>query len=145
MRILAVKPGVDEITMAIVSGARKAPNLETVSKEVYKIAQSSDPSKDLVEVVQEFKRIIKECKIDEVHVVKATKPPKGSLSPERVKNEAAIQFASTEQGIPVKLIAPQTIRAAEKKEEETVDSIFEHKFKSKDKREVAFLGLIGLS
>ena len=144
MRILAVKPGVDEITMAIVSGDRKTPNLESVNKEVYKIPQSADPSKCLVEIVQEFKSIIKERKIEEVHVVKATKPTKGSLSPERVKNEAAIQFASTEQGVPVKLIAPQSIRAAEKKENETVDSIFDHKFKSKDKREVAFLGLIGL-
>lgn len=145
MRILAVKPGVDEITMAIVSGERETPSLEPINKEVYKLPQSADPSKDLVEIAQEFKSIIKERKIDEVHVVKATKPPKGSLSPERVKNEAAIQFASAEQGVPVKLIAPQTIRAAEKKEKETVDSIFGHKFKSKDKREVAFLGLIGLS
>ena len=32
MRILAVKPGVDEITMAIVSGDRKTPNLESVNK-----------------------------------------------------------------------------------------------------------------
>ena len=145
MRILAVKPGIDDITLAVVSGDRESPSLEPINKEVYKVPQSADPSKDLLNIAQEFKNIIKESKIDEVHVIKATKPPKGSLSPERVKNEAAIQLASAEQGIPVKLVAPQTIRAAEKREKETVDSIFSHKFKSKDKRDVAFLGLIGLT
>ena len=100
-RILAVKPGTDDITLSIVEGTQDSPK------------------------------------------VKAVKPQKGFVSHERVKNEAAVQLAASSLNVNAKLIAPQSIRAAEKKEED-VEKIFDCKFKSKDKKEVAFLGYMGL-
>lgn len=142
-RILAVKPSTNDITLAIVEGTQGSPKLKKIDKEVYKTPSSGDPSKDLLTTMSYISDLIKKEKVDEVHIVKAVKPQQGSVSPERVKNEAAVQLAASTQKVPAKLFAPQTIRAAEKKQED-VDVLFNQSFKSKDKKEVAFLGFMGL-
>ncbi|UIA99425.1 DUF3010 family protein [Desulfovibrio desulfuricans] len=142
-KILAVKPGTDDITLSVVEGSQDQPKLKKLDIEVYKANTQEDVTKNLYDTQNYIKDIIKKEKIDEVHIVKAVKPQKGSVSPERVKNEAAVQLAASSLNVNAKLIAPQSIRAAEKKEED-VEKIFDCKFKSKDKKEVAFLGYMGL-
>ena len=142
-RILAVKPGTDDITLSIVEGTQDSPKVKKLDKEVYKTNTKTDTSKDLFDTLNYIKDVIKKEKIDEVHIVKAVKPQKGFVSHERVKNEAAVQLAASSLNVNAKLIAPQSIRAAEKKEED-VEKILDCKFKSKDKKEVAFLGYMGL-
>lgn len=142
-RVLAVKPGTDNITLSIVEGNQDSAKTKKLDTEVYKTNTQADATKELHDTLNYIKDIIKKEKIDEVHIVKAVKPQKGSVSPERVKNEAAVQLAASSLNVNAKLIAPQSIRAAEKKEED-VEKIFGCKFKSKDKKEVAFLGYMGL-
>lgn len=142
-RILAVKPGTDDITLSVVDGTQNFPKVKKLDTEVYKTNTSTDTTKDLLDTMNYIKDVIQKEKIDEVHIVKAVKPQKGSVSPERIKNEAAVQLAASSLNVNAKLIAPQSIRAAEKKEND-VEKIFGCKFKSKDKKEVAFLGYMGL-
>jgi hypothetical protein len=144
MRILAVKPSSEDITIAIVAGSKDAPTLIKLDKEVYKPSFSEDPARDLYATENYFNQLIKKENIDMLLIVKAVKPQKGSVSVERVKNEAAVQLAAAAQGIPAKLIAPQTIRAAEKKYSHDLSIVLNRNFKSKDKQEVAFLGIMGL-
>lgn len=142
-RILAVKPGTEDITLSVVEGTRTSPKVKKLDTEVYRTNTNTDTTKDLLDTMNYIKDVIEKEKIDEVHIVKAVKPQKGSFSSERVKNEAAVQLAASSLNVNTKLIAPQSIRAAEKKEND-VEKIFDCKFKSKDKKEVAFLGYMGL-
>lgn len=58
-RILAVKPGTDDITLSIVEGTQDSPKVKKLDKEVYKTNTKTDTSKDLFDTLNYIKDVIK--------------------------------------------------------------------------------------
>lgn len=141
--ILGIVPSAQEITMQIVKGDKSSQTCTALEKEVFKYPDK-DQTEKIVAVNTVIKTVLTENSIDEVCILKAGASPTGKgASPDRIKAEAAIQLAAADKGLPVSLIAPQTLTAAKKKSkangDPSIDDKLNHNFTSETKRDAAIL------
>lgn len=147
--VLGVIPSAQEITMQIVKGDKTTQSAVTLEKEVFKYPDK-DQTEKILAVNTVMKAILTENNITEVCILKAGGSPTGKgASPDRIKAEAAIQLAAAENGLPVSLLAPQTLTATKKKAatngDPSIDSKLNHNFTSETKRDAAIVASIHIN
>ena len=114
MKVLGIVPGTNELRCAVVDGTSEVPSL---NKSVKVNRFNVDPSDGLS--LQALFRLLStwltELQVDRIRILQPGNSQFGGPSPARLKIEAILQLVGAELTIDTALIAPQTLRAREKK------------------------------
>lgn len=137
------------ITMALIEENGTKLEFLKLTNENLKIPINSDDADSLLQFMKSIQDIITCRNVTDVYFLKAGISPMGKgPSTNRIKAEASIQIASKELKINVTPIAPQTLKAAnkraEKNNEKPIEEILGKDFSSKVKREAAEVAILGL-
>ena len=148
--MLGIVSNTTALKWASLSGTRKHPVWEKISVDNLKIKADIDEGQFLVELRALIGTLWRENKIDSVYILKAVGGMQQGPAEIRVKSEGIVQMVGAEMGIPVRLVAPNSLRNEEKRfdiyAEGTPESVFTEgkKFKSKELRDAVLLAWMGL-
>lgn len=120
MRVLGIVLSSTEVRWAILGGRSSAPKLVTESGQMQKLPADESEGHALLALRRWFATFLNEVDVDRISILKAGRSQKGNTSSSRIKAEGVIQLAAAEEGVSADLVAPQTLRAKEKKFEAIV-------------------------
>ena len=115
MKIIGIKPTSTEVLWATVEGTREKPKLVPLDAIKQKFPKGQAEEETLNNLYKFAVTLLPSLGVDKVLILKAGSSKFGSASALRIKAEAMFQIACAEFNIPVVLIAPQGLRAQEKK------------------------------
>jgi len=115
MRILGVVTSTKHLHIAVVEND-SSPARAVMMKKIA-LPVDEDESARLHRTLQLMDTLILDEKVDRISIVKAGQAHFGNASPLRPKLECVIQLAGISRNLPVTILAPQTLKAFEKKNE----------------------------
>jgi hypothetical protein len=113
VKVLGVVPGSTDVKWALLEGTRGAPVLLPMATKGQKLP--ADENQALWSMLRLAKTLVGEQKVEKFYILQAGKSKFGGPSTIRVKLEAVFQIAAAEVSIAAEVVAPQTLRALEKR------------------------------
>lgn len=113
MTILGVVPGTEALHVCTVTFEGGAASIRSMKK--VPLPKSSDETAKLDSLLKLINTLILETGAARVAIVQAGRTKFGGPSTLRTKVECCVQLAAAARSIPVDLVAPQSLRAFEKK------------------------------
>jgi hypothetical protein len=150
MRVLGIAPSSTDLKWALLDGSANSPSLLDLPSIKQKLPSDDSEGHALLGLRQLLTTFFKEQQIQRVCVLQAGTTKFRGPSPARLKAEGIVQLVGAELNIEVRLAAPQTLRAREKKFAEITggepEAIFNgnQPFKPKDWRDAVLVGWWGL-
>lgn len=150
MRVLGVKPSSDDVSWALIQGTRSEPTIAELESTKQKFPIKQHETEILQNLYHFAGTFLKDKSIEKVCILQAGNNKFGKISTMRVKAEAVFQLACAELNIPVVMVAPQTLRAQEKKFQNetgaTAEQVFNggEDFKPKPWKDAVMVAWIGL-
>lgn len=115
MRVLGIAPSSTDLKLALVEGALKEPAVIPLASNSQKLPTDECEGHALLSLRRFLYTFLREKKVERICVLRATGSRHRGPSLTRVKTEAIIQLVGAELPVTVDLVAPQTLRAAEKR------------------------------
>lgn len=150
MRVLGVTPSSVDVSWALIEGTRAAPALVNIESTKQKFPTTQSETQILQDLYHFASSFLKSQSIEKVCILQAGISKFGKSSAVRIKTEAAFQLACAESNIPVVIVAPQTLRALEKKFQAITGDMPEQilnggeEFKPKPWKDAVMVAWIGL-
>lgn len=150
MRVLGIAPSPTELKWGLVQGERAQPEALYLPSNTQKLPVDACEGHALLSLRRLLVTFLQEQRVSQVVVLEAGNSKFGGPSAARVKAEGIIQLAGAELDIPVRLVAPQSLRAQEKSFESTTGGMPESvlngnvQFKSKVLRDAMLAAWMGL-
>lgn len=151
MRVLGVVPSSDGMKFALLEGTRSDPVLQPIGKKTVKIEVAKNQGRELQDIYRLVKTLLNEERVEKVCILQASNSKFGRPSTARVKTEGVLQLVGADLSIRTELIAPQTLRAHEKKFPEqtkgTPESVLNNDkaFVPKQWRDAVLVAWVGLT
>ena len=149
MKVLGVVPGPRDIQWALLDGSPEQPTLIQLPTKTQRLPNTVVDGQYLRSVYKLVRTFFQEQSIERVCLLQALNA-KFRASPARIKIEAVVQMAADELGIPAATVAPQTLRAREKRFGETAgdspEAVFNNgtDFTPKPWRDAVLVAWVGL-
>jgi hypothetical protein len=115
MRVLGVVPTSSDFKWAIVEGQRGSPTLFATPTKTQKLPVDQDQGQVLQGLYRLVSTFVKEQGVEKVCLLQAGNSKFGGPSSTRIKAEAIFQLVGADLSLQTELVAPQTLRAWEKK------------------------------
>ena len=115
MRVLGIAPSSTDLKLALLTGALHEPALLPLASHSQKLPSDECEGHALLSLRRFLYTFMREKEVERICVLRATESRYRGPSLARVKTEAIIQLVGAELSLAVDLVAPQTIRAAEKR------------------------------
>ena len=115
MRVLGINPSSTTLGWALVEGTRPDPKSLRLPSTSQKLPVDECEGHALLSLRRLLSTFVTEQEVESVCVLKAGHSQHRGASPTRVKAEGIIQIVGAELDIPVHLVAPQSLRAEEKR------------------------------
>lgn len=115
MRILGVTPTSNDVSWAIVEGAKSSPVTVPLDSTKQKFPAGKNESDLLHDLYRFALSLLQDKGIEKVIILQAGTSQYGKTSSIRVKTEAVFQIAAIEGNKPVEVIHPNTLKAQIKK------------------------------
>jgi len=150
MKVLGVLPSSTGVVLAVVDGTFVKPELGSINLTKIKFPKDQDEQVALSNLNGLSKALVAENEIEKICILQAGYSQHGSPSSLRIKAEAVFQLIGDQSNIPVQLVAPQTLRANEKKfpgvTGDTPENILNagNEFKPKPVKDAVLTSWIGL-
>ena len=115
MRVLGIVSSPTDLKWAILEGGRPRPVVVPLESIAQKLPKHETEGQALLTLRLLLSTFLPEKKVGRICVIRAGGSKHGHPSPPRVKAEGIIQLVGAELEIPVDLVAPQSLRAEEKR------------------------------
>lgn len=115
MKVLGVTPSSNDVLWALAEGKRTEPILIPQDTTKQKFPKGQAEEKTLLDLLAFVRTLLSSVEINKVVILKAGTSRHGKFSALRAKAEGVFQIAAAEKNVEVTLLAPQTLRAQEKK------------------------------
>ena len=115
MRVLGIAPSPTTLRWALVEGTRPNPVLLPLPSTSQKLPADECEGHALLSLRRLLSTFVTEQEVECICVLKAGRSQHQGPSPTRVKAEGIIQLVGAELELPVELVAPQSLRADEKR------------------------------
>ena len=115
MRVLGIVPSSTALKWALLDGTRSNPVLLPLPSTSQKLPTDDCEGHALLSLRRLLSTFVTEQRVDRICVLKAGRSQHQGPSSTRVKAEGVIQLVGAELNLPVGLVAPQSLRAEEKR------------------------------
>ena len=145
MRVLGIAPTSTHLRWALLEGTRRNPAVLRLPSTSKKLPADEVEGHALLSLRRLLSTFLTEQGVERICVLQAGKSRFRGPSPTRVKAEGIIQLVAAEHDLPLALVAPQSLRAREKRFAKTAPSSPEvvlnggHEFKPKAWRDAVLL------
>lgn len=115
MKVMGVVPSSSDLRLAVVEGMCSAPRLVPTHQKTVRLPAGTNDAQRLQSLYRLLSTLFREQRVEKICVLQGGNSQYGGPSAERVKAEGIIQLVGADLSIHTELIAPQTLRAKEKK------------------------------
>ncbi len=115
MRVLGIAPSSTDLKWALVEGTRPTPVVLPLASRSQRLPTDECEGHALLSLRRLLSTFVSARGVERVCVLQAGHSQYRGPSPTRVKAEGIIQLVGAEHELPVQLVAPQSLRAEEKR------------------------------
>ncbi len=118
MRVLGITPSSTHLRLALLEGTQATPVVVPLSYKSLKLPKDDCEGQALLSLRLLLSTFVSEQNVEHVCVLRAGQSKFGRPSSTRVKAEGVIQLVAAELAVSADLVAPQSLRAREKRFDE---------------------------